>query len=241
LGTVSTNVYLRRIHNFALDMTWIARPLLPKRRWPKVVYKPKRGITWAEHQLVIGRENNVERKLYYELAWETGASQTDLANLTNDQIDRQTRMIVFSRQKIDGNLPPCRLTYEPGSRIDSILSQLPQMGPIFPYLRSVRPNDRSTEFWQRCKGLGIAGVSLHSYRYAWAERAKQAGYPERFAQAWLGHNSKAIHAAYAKGAEMVFPSLERWQKQFPTPQVLRIDFSQTSVPPVQPGAVTSKF
>ena len=25
-------------------------------------------------------------------------------------------------------------------------------------------------------------MSLHSYRYAWAERAKQAGYPERFAQ-----------------------------------------------------------
>ena len=33
---------------------------------------------------------------------------------------------------------------------------------------------------------------------AWAERAKTCGYPERFAQAALGHNSKAVHRAYAK-------------------------------------------
>jgi hypothetical protein len=26
--------------------------------------------------------------------------------------------------------------------------------------------------------LGIVGVTLHSYRYAWAERAKTVGYPE---------------------------------------------------------------
>ncbi len=39
-------------------------------------------------------------------------------------------------------------------------------------------------------------VTLHSYRYAWAERAKTAGYPERFAQEALGHNSKAVHRAY---------------------------------------------
>jgi methionyl-tRNA formyltransferase len=39
-------------------------------------------------------------------------------------------------------------------------------------------------------------VTLHSYRYAWAERAKTAGYPERFAQLALGHNSKAVHRAY---------------------------------------------
>jgi hypothetical protein len=29
-GTVSTNVYLRRLHNFALGMNWIAWPVLPK-------------------------------------------------------------------------------------------------------------------------------------------------------------------------------------------------------------------
>ncbi len=68
---------------------------------------------------------------------------------------------------------------------------MPATGLLFPYLQSVRCGDRATEFKRRCAGLGINGVSLHSYRYAWAERAKMCGYPERFAQEALGHNSKA--------------------------------------------------
>jgi hypothetical protein len=32
LGGVSTNVYLRRIHNFALDMNWLSWSILPKRQ-----------------------------------------------------------------------------------------------------------------------------------------------------------------------------------------------------------------
>ena len=82
-----------------------------------------------------------------------------------------------------------------------------------PYLQTVRSGDRATEFKQRCIGLGINGVTLHSYRYAWAERAKVAGYPERFAQEALGHNSKAVHRAYAKRALMKLPSLEEYEKQ----------------------------
>jgi hypothetical protein len=78
----------------------------------------------------------------------------------------------------------------------------------------VRPSDRATEFKQRCEGLAIAGVTLHSYRYSWAERALQCGYPERFAQQALGHNSKAVHHAYAKRAEVTVPSLEDWEKQW---------------------------
>src|SRR5664280_885705 len=47
---------------------------------------------------------------------------------------------------------------------------------LFPYLSRVRAGDRATEFKSRCRQLGINGVSLHSYRYAWAERAKTVGY-----------------------------------------------------------------
>jgi integrase len=43
---------------------------------------------------------------------------------------------------------------------------------------------------------------LHSYRYAWAERARAAGYPERFAQEAPGHKSAAVHWAYAKKAKV---------------------------------------
>src|SRR5690349_4224348 len=44
LGTVSTNVYLRRVHNFALDMNWLPWPILPKKQWPQVRFKEKRAI-----------------------------------------------------------------------------------------------------------------------------------------------------------------------------------------------------
>ena len=93
------------------------------------------------------------------------------------------------------------------------MRDLPGTGPLFPYLRSVRAADRATEFKQRCKGLGIKGVTLHSYRYAWAERAKSAGYPERFAQEALGHNSKAVHRAYARRAKVELPSLAEYERQ----------------------------
>ena len=57
------------------------------------------------------------------------------------------------------------------------------------------------------------GVTLHCYRYAWAERAKQCGYPERFAQEALGHNRKAVHRAYSRKAKVKLPSLENYEKQ----------------------------
>ena len=78
----------------------------------------------------------------------------------------------------------------------------------------MRAGDRATEFRSRCRQLGISGVTLHSYRYAWAERAKTVvGYPERFAQEALGHNSKAVHRAYAKRALMKIPSLEDYEQK----------------------------
>ena len=77
----------------------------------------------------------------------------------------------------------------------------------------MRAGDRVTEFKQRCQQLGITGITLHSYRCAWAERAKTVGYPERFAQEALGHNSKAVHRAYAKRALMKIPSLEDYEQR----------------------------
>jgi hypothetical protein len=53
----------------------------------------------------------------------------------------------------------------------------------------------------------VKGVTLHCYRYSWAERAKTAGYPERFAQEALGHDSKAVHRAYAREPGCKFTGL----------------------------------
>ena len=39
-GTVSTNVHLRKLHNFCLSMNWLPWPIIPKRLWPEVRYRP---------------------------------------------------------------------------------------------------------------------------------------------------------------------------------------------------------
>ncbi len=192
-GTVSTNVFLRRIHNFALDMNWLPRSIIPKRQWPAIQFKEKRAITFIEHQAIVNREKNPERKKYYELCWHLGGSQGDIANLTAEDVDWENRTISFTRQKT--GVP---VILHLGDEALNTLKDLPGEGLLFPYLSRIRAGDRATEFKQRCRGLGIEGVSLHSYRYAWAERAKTVGYPERFAQEALGHNSVAVHRAYAK-------------------------------------------
>ena len=114
---------------------------------------------------------------------------------------------------------PARSTI--GSRLEQLLRQLPSQGPLFPYWGPATTNDRAAEFRRRCRILKIEGVSLHSYLYAWAERAYTHGYPERFAQAALGHSSKAVHQAYAKGARVVCPPLEEYERKvIPLPSAL---------------------
>lgn len=229
---VSSNVYLRRIHNHALGMDWLLKPVIPRLQWPRPVFKPKRAITAAEHAAILSRETNPERRDFYELLWHTGAAQTDAACLGMQDINWEHRTICYSRLKLKSRgsgIKPALIRF--GEEVAEILKRRPQTGPLFPYLRTVRPGDRATEFKQRCEGLKIQGVTLHSYRYAWAERALKCGYPERFAQQALGHNSKAVHYAYSKRAEVTVPSLDDWEKQWHenpqanrTPKIVAVDF-----------------
>lgn len=219
-GKVSTNIYLRRIHNFALGMNWLPVPVIPKRMWPGFNFKAKRAIKLPEHQSIVGREVNPERKAFYELAWHIGASQSDIAFLEAENVDWKNQVISYERKKT-GEIAFMRF----GKAVGIILSGLPVTGPLFPYLRGVRASDRATEFKQRCTGLGIKGVTLHSYRYAWAERAKTAGMPERFAQESLGQNSKAVHRAYAKRAKVIVPTLEAYENQMPETPLIALQAS----------------
>lgn len=206
-GGNSTNTFLRRVHNYALDMDWLPAPVIPKKQWPKIQVAPKRGTTLEEHLAIVGREFNAERKAFYEMCWHLGASQGDVAKLHGEDVDWEGRVINFERCKTrwKGQTPP---QISIGKNLAALLETLPKKGPLFPYLITVRSGDRATEFKQRCKGLGIKGITLHSYRYAWAERAKKCGLPERFAMIALGHNSKAVAQAYSKKARTEIPSLE---------------------------------
>ena len=70
-------------------------------------------------------------------------------------------------------------------------------------------------------------MTLHSYRYAWAERAKVVGYPERFAQLALGHGSKAVHRAYSRRAQVTLPPLEEYEASAVKAPVIPIELAPT--------------
>lgn len=205
-GAVATNVYLRRIHHYAVVMHWLPWPVLPKRNWPPIQFKVKRAITFDEHRKIIARERIPAVHAYLELLWYLGGAQTDIAKLTAEDVDWQRRTIAYRRCKT-GNMSLIAF----GEEVAAILKTLPTSGQLFPTLARINQSRRGAIFARRLRAVGITGISLHSYRYAWAERAKVAGYPERYAMQALGHSSKAVHRAYAKQAEVVLPPLEIYE------------------------------
>jgi integrase len=127
VGTVATNVFLRRLQNFALDMNWLAWPVIPKRQWPAIEFKPKRAISFAEHADIVEREGNREKKAFYELLWHLGASQGDIAKLAAENIDWRNRTISYQRQKTGQT---ALLHF--GDPVETVLRTLPSAVRFFP-------------------------------------------------------------------------------------------------------------
>ena len=207
-GKVSTNNYLRRFHNFAVDMGWLPWPVLPKRQWPPIHHKEKRAVTREEHNLLLDREKNPEMRAFLQCCWHIGGAQSDVAHLKAEDIDWKDQVVSFFRAKTG----TAQIIHFSDGLAD-IFRDLPSEGLLFPRLAAIDEKHRAALFQMRCRRVGITGISLHSYRYAWAERAKTAGYPERFAQEALGHNSKAVHRSYAKAALVKIPSLEDYERK----------------------------
>jgi len=207
-GKVSTNNYLRRFHNFALDMGWLPYPVMPKRQWPAIHYKEKRAITREEHDLILSRESNQEMRAFLWCCWHLGGSQSDVAHIKAEDVDWGNEVVSFFRLK--SGTPQI---ISMGKTLSEVLRDLPGQGMLFPRLAAMDEKHRAARFQRACRRVKVAGVSLHSYRYAWAERAKIAGMPERFAQEALGHNSVAVHRAYAKKAQVKIPSLEEYERK----------------------------
>jgi integrase len=208
---VSTNVWLRILHNRALDMGWQLSPILNKRVWPKVKYKTRRAITAEEHAKIIESERMEDYAQFFCLLWETGGSQTDIAHLKAEDIDWGNSRLYYSRRKL-AHRGGGRAALAMGVGLKTILKELPSAGPLFPRLRLLSEDERASHFRKVCLRAGMGGVTLHSYRYSWAERACSAGMPEREAQAHLGHGSRAIHRAYARNAEVVTLPLDHYEK-----------------------------
>ena len=209
----STHHYLRRIHNYAMHLGWLLTAVMADAAWPQIRSKKFSALTEEEHLRIVEREGNVERKLYYQMLWETGGSQSDIANLDWTRIDLRNRTIRFTRQKLEGKGNSGSSSLRIGLHIEAILEQLPQKGDLFPKIKFELAKHRAGEFRRRCRTLKIEGRTLHSYRYSWAQRAKAAGMPERDAMNHLGHKSRAIHAAYSGAADVAVLPLEYYEEQ----------------------------
>src|ERR1035437_6785809 len=207
-GKVSIVYFLKRLHNFALSLGWIALPVVAPYLWPKYEAKERRGITPDEQESILAIEKKAEWKFFLELLWETGAAQGDAAAMTAEDVDWQSRTITYFRMKTGS-----RAQFTISKALEKVLQQLPTTGVLFPKLSTFTANDRASRFRRRCERAGVSGVTLHSYRYAWAERARTCGYPERFAQEAVGHNSKAVHRAYARKAQVTIPTLEDYERK----------------------------
>ena len=104
-GSVSSNVFLRKLHNFCLNMNWLPWPILPKAQWPPIRFKSKRAITAQEHQAIITRERNPERRAFYQLCWHLGGSQSDIASLHAEDVDWREHTIAYAKNA-HVKLPP---------------------------------------------------------------------------------------------------------------------------------------
>ena len=134
-GGVSTNMFLRRLHNFAVNMHWLPWPILPKQNWPAVHHKERRAITWEEHQKIISREGNPEIRAYYQLLWHLGGAQSDVATLAAQDIDWKARTISYCRHKTGA---VSLISF--GQEVAEILNGLPKTGSLFPMLTRIAYN-----------------------------------------------------------------------------------------------------
>jgi hypothetical protein len=128
-GTVSTNIFLRRLHNFALEMDWIPKVIIPRRQWLKIKFEEKRPITLEEHLKITAAENNPEWRGFYNMLWHLGGAQSDIATLKAEDVDWNMKAISFSRAKT-GSL----VIFHFGRKVAHLLGTFPSQGFLFPHI-----------------------------------------------------------------------------------------------------------
>jgi integrase len=95
------------------------------------------------------------------MVWHLGGAQTDVAELTAEDIDWKDRTVSYRRHKTG---VPVVISF--GTEAASVLELLPKIGPLFRRMARIKENHRAKTLIKRLKTLEIRGVSLHRYRYA---------------------------------------------------------------------------
>ena len=151
-GTVSTNVSSAVFR--ITPWTWIGCPSgsCPSGCFPKVAYKDQRGISRDEHQQILEREGNPERRDFYELCWYFGGSpDSDIASLQAGDLDYKRRGFSYERLKTS-SLSGCRI----GSKAWKVILRRPRQAPLFPYLINIREGHRSTGIQTALRGVAAS-------------------------------------------------------------------------------------
>ena len=148
-GKISTNNYLRRFHNFAVDMGWLPWPVMPKRQWPPIHYKEKRAVTREEHELILSRESNPEMRAFLWCCWHIGGSQSDVARLKAEDVDWKNQVVSFFRSKT-GTAQIIHF----GKALAEVLRDLPGQGLLFLRLAVMDEKHRAALFQRACRRVG---------------------------------------------------------------------------------------
>lgn len=104
------------------------RSSIPRLRWPKPVFKAKRAITAEEQAAIVAREQNAERRDFYELLWHTGASQSDAACLVAEDADWNSRTRTIGGAAF--SIPSHRARWGPGNGVQAAVRWVGDFGRI---------------------------------------------------------------------------------------------------------------
>jgi len=230
---VSLVEFGRKFHNYAMNHRLIPYAIMGKEMWPKIDTDPvSRSITEGEHLTIVGYLSNPSLKPYNDHAnkhqgtmpemwrdewvnwlwflWFTGASSADAANMKAECIRWGEGVLEYKRGKWikPERHAPVRVAIAKGGQFEKLLKRLPAAGNLFPLLSLRRSDERAKTFAGVIGCLGIPKVTIHGYRFAFAERAKEAGMSTEDRMASLGHADYDMHHHYDKNAKVTPASIE---------------------------------
>lgn len=185
VGTVSTNMFLVRLHNFALQMNWLPWPILAKKRWPEVTFNEKRAVTRAEHQAILAHENDPARRAFFECCWHSGCSdrhhEPDGGEYRLGESHRELPS-PENRHALD-----CSIRGYAGARPAGV----PRFGSRFPNLVD-RPIPRFPAGLQTGEDIRR---DAPLYRYAWAKRGEDLRLSRALRPRSARPSQQAVHRA----------------------------------------------
>mgnify|MGYP001288599589 CR=1 FL=1 len=223
----------KQLHNYATNHRLMPYPIMGTEMWVKHQSKPRsRAVSEEEHHKILHYINSTKTDLwgqyikhhprtspkqwrdewvnYLWFLWFTAASSSDAANMKAENIKWNENVLEYTRDKWvkPDEHAPVRVAIAKGGQLEELLKRLPKSGNLFSLLSRTRVDSRSNRFRRIIDALGISGISIHGYRYAFAERAKRAGMSAEDRMANLGHSTFEMTNHYDKKAKVVPASIE---------------------------------